>query len=193
MGHAIDFWMRKRLSTDYDASFDETDWEKMSDHYAIMVFEEYLACILSSRTVTETLQKDNIENWQNDADRFIQTLLRRRLSLVTNVSDIINVFWVIIVQLGKLLGNQHNKENFPKITFYNEYDDVEVIEKQRKIINSLAETLDGFIDNYPDVPEDSEIIEKLKPYFLELAGMYNFFFREEDVPKYEYDDDDDDY
>lgn len=191
IGHAIDFWIRKRITTDHEVSPDEIDWEKISDYYAPMVFEEYLACVISSSTVTEYLQKDNVENWQNDTDEFIQILLRKRFNFSSNTSETINVFWIILLQLGKILGNQRNKDGFSEIAFlHDEDDDERLIQEQKRIVLSFAETLDNLLDNYPEVPEETEIIERLKPHFLQLAGLYNFYFREEDFPKNEYDDED---
>ena len=190
LGHAIDFFNRDVISTDSILDEEDEDWEKMAEHYAVMVFDEFMACLIAAPSITSQLMQSHIEAWQSDAEEFTQTLLKRRFYGQTRFSEVSNVFWILLMQLGKLIGNAHNHEDLPEITFLeDDYDDEETKAAKRKIISDLSETLYVLCENYPDVPSKLEITEKLKSQFLYFASIYNFYFREEDVPKSDFDDD----
>lgn len=191
LAHARDFFFRKVVSTDPSITPEETDWEKISAYYSEILFEEYLACLLSSSTITSDVQKHNIESWQAETRDFIGSLLRRRHYLVAKPNESIITFWTILLQLAKLLGNDRGEDDLPEIVFsLEDYDEEQWVEEKSAIVAQLAASLEGFLENYPQVPPPEEITEKLKTVFLRLAAIYGYYFREEDFPKGTYEDDD---
>jgi len=177
IGHALDKWARKDASTDEVVSIGEEDWEKISTHYAPMLFDEYLACLIAAASVTPRLQSSMLKEWQDDVERFIDRLNGRRAAFASDRKEVTGCFWMILVQLAKLLGHDRGEDGFPEIAFRaEEGEDVETTETRHAIITELAETLDTFIKVYPRVPTDSEVVEALSPYFIRLAASYGFMF-----------------
>lgn len=61
----------------------EENWERISAHYAPMLFNEYLACVVAAGSVTTRLQSDMLKNWQTDCKEFTDILNRKRAALVS--------------------------------------------------------------------------------------------------------------
>lgn len=175
-GHAKDNYIRKEISTDTTHSVEELDWEKWSEYYAPLLFNEFLACVIASKSVTPALQQNLIDAWHADIEKFTDILGRNKMSYLFDMREAIGAFWLLLVQLAKLLGHDRGEENLPAITYIKEWDDEEREKEHQSIINELGATLETFLENYPAIPSDKEITEKLTPYFIRLAATYSFFF-----------------
>ena len=182
IGHALDKWARKDASTDEVVSISEEDWERISTHYAPMLFDEYLACRIAAASVTPRLQSSMLKEWQDDVERFIEQLNSKRAAFASDRKEVTACFWIILVQLAKLLGHDRGEDGYPEIAFgAEEWEEVETKQRRHAIVTELAETLDTLIKAYPTVPPETEVVEALTPYFVRLAASFGFIFREEDM------------
>ena len=183
VGHVLDAYARKDVSVDETVGIEERDWEKISAHYAPMLFHEHLACVLASESVTAQLQTDMLDNWHEETEHLTSLLNRKRLAFASDVREIAGYFWIVLLQLAKLLGHDRDDEGFPAIAFgEEEWEELETIEARREIVAGLSQTLIEFRSNYPDTPSEEEITKLLTPYFLRLAASYGYYLREEDFP-----------
>jgi hypothetical protein len=180
-GHALDSTARKDISADSNMSVDEFDLEKWSLHYAPLLFNEYIASVIASSAVTSQLQNDMLVNWHNDSEKLIDNLLRRKFAYDFHFREVMNCFWIVLVQLAKLLAHHREDANFPNIQFMDEFEDEERQNEQLSIVNDLNNLLIGFRENYPQIPDDQAITEILTPIFERLAATYNFYFNNQEL------------
>lgn len=184
IGHALDHWTRSEVSMDEAVSIGkEENWERISAHYAPMLFNEYLACVVAAGSVTTRLQSDMLKNWQTDCKEFTDILNRKRAAFVSDWKEVAGCFWILLLQLAKLLGHERSECGFPIIVFKEtDWEEAKPKETRRVIVKGMGETLVAIKANYPNLPSEGEIVARLTPYFLSLAASYGYFFREEDLP-----------
>lgn len=175
-GHALDSIARKDVSVDSNMSADEFDLEKWSLHYAPLLLNEYLASVIASKAVTPQLQQDMLENWHNDSEELIDHLLQRRFAYDFHFREVMSCFWIVLVQLAKLLAHHREEADFPTIKFIDEFEDEERESEQLSIIDDLDKLLIGFRKAYPQIPDDESIAESLTPILERLAATYDFYF-----------------
>jgi hypothetical protein len=191
IGHAIDAQQRRQISEDMTVTEDETDWEVLSEHFAPLLYSEFIASLHGNPVITPKVQQDAIESWNEDFEKMVERLLTARNAFMSHIPTVIGYFWIILVQLAKLIGQEWNKEGLPEIKFEKpEWEDEEIAVRVRAVIDSLRLALVDLTKTYPENNDDAVVIERLKPVFLELAMIYNFYFREEDVPKGEFENED---
>lgn len=180
-GHAFDSWTRKDVSADTLFDPEETNWEEIAKVSAPIVFNEYLACLIASPAVTPKLQAFMLKMLDDDLENFNNVLVRKRNSFCTDWGEVAHCYWTILIQLAKVIG--HDDETLPPIILGKDDDENDDTKKSLELlIADFAAALNELKESYPDLPADQIVTEKLSPYFLRLAGIYKFFFREQDVP-----------
>lgn len=180
-GHALDNCFREEISVDSALDDDDFDWERLGEHYAPMMLNEFTACRLASKAVTSAVQQDSIKAWEDDVEKFTDILIRKRNAFMTDFREVASAFWLILLQYSKLLGQDPEAVKPP--TYPNpEWEDPEIAAERNSVLTKLEDLMEGYAMNYPKIPSAAEITEELKPLFLALAGTHNFYFREEDAP-----------
>lgn len=175
-GHALDNITRRDVSVDSDMSVDEFDLEKWSLHYAPLLLNEYLASAIASDAVTPQLQQDMLEHWHNDSEELIDHLLQRRFAYDFHFREVLACFWIVLVQLAKLLAHHREQAGFPPIKFVDEFEDEGRESEQLSIIDDLDKLLTGFHEVYPEIPDDQSVAKSLIPIIERLAATYDFYF-----------------
>ena len=157
---------------------DEYDLDKWSLHYAPLLFNEYIACVIATKAVTPQF-KNMLENWQDGfSEQQIDNLMRRKFAYDFHFREVMACFWLVLVQLAKLLGHHQEDANFPLIKFIDKFEDEEIENQYLSIIKDLDLTLKELLENYPQIPDDQSITEKLTLVFERLAAIYNFYFED---------------
>lgn len=180
LGHCKDNYLTRSCEDNPFNFEDEFSVRAVAKYNVFILLSEFTACVLSARAAGPDVQQHMIDEWHQSMTELLDAIENQRTDYVSGyiglrqlADSVAHSFWAFTVQYAKLVGHSiGNSDAMPASEWNGARPEIS------ELLKDLAAELRRLWDKYPSWPDESEIINRLLPFWHRFTEAYGYHFTE---------------